>query len=230
MKNMKQRDDAKRRLLRAGERLFAEQGIHRVRIRELHELAGQRNTSALHYHFGTRNGLVDAIIAEHWTEIDAAIQRRLDAISLDGDPDVRQVLEAVVPAIAAKLLDESGRRYLRIVPQLLPQLSRNFRAGRFVPATSQATRVLGLLRRGMSHQSEEIQRERLVAYALILVTLLADRAEGLDRGRDMVLDHETFVANLIDVLTGALAHPQGRRASDAARRRPSRQSRARSQR
>jgi AcrR family transcriptional regulator len=199
-------EDAKRRLLRAGERLFAEQGIHRVRLRELHEAAGQRNASAVHYHFGTRHGLVDAIIAEHWAEIDAQIHRRLDAISLDGDPDLRQVLEAVVPAVAAKLLDESGRRFLRIVPQLLPQLSRNFRGGRFVPTTSQSRRVLGLLERGMSHKQEAIRRERLVAYALILLTLLADRAEGLDRGHDMVLDHETFVANLIDVLTGALTH------------------------
>ncbi|MGH2795640.1 MAG: TetR/AcrR family transcriptional regulator, partial [Actinomycetota bacterium] len=188
-------EDAKGRLLRAGERLFAEQGIHRVRLRELHQLAGQRNASALHYHFGTRHGLVDAIIAEHWAEVAAVIGRRLDERPLDGDATVRQVLEAAVPALAGKLLDESGRYFLRIVPQLLPQLSRNFRRGRFVPATSETTRVLGLLDRAMSHQSEAIRRERLVGYALILITLLADRADGLDRGHDMVLDHDTFVVN-----------------------------------
>ena len=42
-------------VIRAGEHLFARQGIHQTRVRELHELAGQRNTSALHYHFGDRD-------------------------------------------------------------------------------------------------------------------------------------------------------------------------------
>lgn len=219
MSQLKHSGDAKRRLMRAGERLFAEQGIHRVRIRELHELAGQRNASALHYHFGTRQGLVDTIIAEHMAEVDAAIHRQLDERQLDARPEVRRVLEAVVPAFATKLLDESGRHFLRIIPQLLPQLSRNFRQGRFAPATSESVRVLGLLDRAISHQPEAIRLEQLASYTLILITLLADRAEQIDRGHDLVLDHDTFVENLIDLLTGALARPDRRVAPRATGRR-----------
>ena len=45
--------DTRDRLLRAAEYLFARSGID-VPIREIHERAGQRNASALHYHFGGR--------------------------------------------------------------------------------------------------------------------------------------------------------------------------------
>jgi AcrR family transcriptional regulator len=54
--------DTKERLLAAGEKLFARDGVHRVTVRELNEVAGQRNASALHYHFGSREGLLRAIV------------------------------------------------------------------------------------------------------------------------------------------------------------------------
>jgi AcrR family transcriptional regulator len=41
-----------------GARLFARLGPAGVTTRQLHEAAGARNESALHYHFGGRDGLV----------------------------------------------------------------------------------------------------------------------------------------------------------------------------
>ena len=44
------------RLLREAERLFARRGLYQVKVREIIEAAGQRNVSALNYHFGSREG------------------------------------------------------------------------------------------------------------------------------------------------------------------------------
>ena len=44
------------RLLREAERLFARRGLYQVTVREITEAAGQRNVSALNYHFGSREG------------------------------------------------------------------------------------------------------------------------------------------------------------------------------
>jgi AcrR family transcriptional regulator len=49
------------KLLRAALHLFARQGLD-VPLRDINELAGQRNASALHYHFGGRPELLTAII------------------------------------------------------------------------------------------------------------------------------------------------------------------------
>ena len=55
------RTDARTQLLLAGERLIAEFGPE-VSLRDVAVAAGQRNNSAVHYHFGSRDGLIKAII------------------------------------------------------------------------------------------------------------------------------------------------------------------------
>ncbi|MGY9036665.1 MAG: helix-turn-helix domain-containing protein [Rhodobacterales bacterium] len=55
--------DTKMELLLAAERLFALQGIAATTIRQINAEAGQKNSSAIHYHFGSRDAILDAIIA-----------------------------------------------------------------------------------------------------------------------------------------------------------------------
>lgn len=52
-------------VLRAAEQLFAVGGIEGPSDREIIGLAGVGNKSAIGYHFGSRRGLVDAILADH---------------------------------------------------------------------------------------------------------------------------------------------------------------------
>ena len=52
-------------MLDAAERLFAEKGIDATTVSEVHRIAGQSNKSAVHYHFGSREGLVQAVVARH---------------------------------------------------------------------------------------------------------------------------------------------------------------------
>lgn len=55
--------DTKMGLLLAAERLFATQGIAATTIRQINAEAGQKNSSAIHYHFGSRDAILDAIVA-----------------------------------------------------------------------------------------------------------------------------------------------------------------------
>ena len=55
------RGDATRQaLMKAAEQLFAEKGPSNVTIREIVEKAGQKNESALQYHFKNMEGLINA--------------------------------------------------------------------------------------------------------------------------------------------------------------------------
>ena len=71
-------------LLDAAEQLFGERGIDGASLREIAAAAGQRNTGAVHYHFGDKQALADALIAD-----------RLDKIE-----DLRQALIAEVKDLA----------------------------------------------------------------------------------------------------------------------------------
>src|SRR5689334_21500988 len=104
MNDRRQDADSKARLLRAGERLFAEHGIDRVRLREINAHAGQRNASALHYHFGSRDRLVEAILSEHETAMDEHVRPRLDALEFaEAPPTIRAIVEVWVDALTDQL-------------------------------------------------------------------------------------------------------------------------------
>ena len=181
--------DTKERFLAAGERLFARDGVHRVKVKDLNELAGQRNASALHYHFGSREGLLRAIVDRHTQVVDTDRARRLDAAG--PDPDLRTLVDLVLAPLAERLQTPSGRDYLQIVPQLLD-------VDVFAPdALSHTMKLLG---ERLSELPPALRRERQRAMLLATFTLLADRA----RTRRPSLPHDQFVANLVDMATGML--------------------------
>jgi AcrR family transcriptional regulator len=196
------------RLLRAGERLFAEHGIHQVRLREINALAGQRNSSALHYHFGSREGLVEAILSEHQTAMDRDVRPALDElIGGPGEPTVRAAVTIWVDALTEQLQTESGRDFLRILPQVLETVNRTVREGDVVRDSAQSARTFALLDACLAELSTAVRRERLVAYALILTTLFADRAALVESGAPLALDDDEFAAHVADTICGALEVP-----------------------
>ena len=107
-------------LIRTAERLFAERGIEAVSLREINREAGQRNATALQYHFAGRSGLVEAILARHEPGVEAERHRLLDAFEAAPDPSLRELVVALVEPAAAKLADrDGGREYLRIMGELM---------------------------------------------------------------------------------------------------------------
>jgi AcrR family transcriptional regulator len=200
----------KDRLLDAAERLFARDGVQSARIRDINELAGQRNPSALHYHFGSRIGVVEAILLRYQSAIDVIVADALDRVEAGGrEPDVRDIIGAIVPPEVEALETQSGRDCVRIIPQLLPALSRNLRAGIVYPATRQSHRVLTMLDDRMAALSlpEHVRRERLVTYALLFTTMLGERAHALEEGADMHLSRDEFAVHMVDELEALLVAP-----------------------
>src|SRR3569833_4403544 len=56
--------DTRRRLIESALNTFAEHGVEAVSIRTITAAAGQGNQTAVHYHFGDKNGLVAAVLDE----------------------------------------------------------------------------------------------------------------------------------------------------------------------
>lgn len=85
-------------LLDTAERLFAEVGVGATSVRDITSAAGA-NVAAVNYYFGSREGLLRAVISRRMVPLNQERLRRLDALRGEA-PDVRALLEALaLPAI-----------------------------------------------------------------------------------------------------------------------------------
>lgn len=187
--------DAKQALIRAGEELFAREGISGARINELTERAGQRNQSALHYHFGSREGLLQAIVERHVSVVDGARSGLLKVVGPKAT--LRQLVAVIVTPLAAELATPSGRDYLRIVPQLL-------KSDVNPPALME---TIALAERQLVDLDPPLRSERLRAMIQLATTLFAVRAVGIEAGEHLHLNEPDFITNLIEMCTAMLQAP-----------------------
>jgi AcrR family transcriptional regulator len=195
-------ESTRRELIRAAEELFASRGIDGVSLREINTAAGQRNATALQYHFGDRHGLVRAVIEKHRPAVEAARHAELDAYEAAGVDDLHLLAAALVRPSAAKLADrDGGRAYLRIHAELVntpdPPRDGGFRTS---PGDSvdRWRRLVGpllpeLAVRRLHHRFTAIR---------VTATELARRAAASPR-RDEAL----FTSHLVDLVTALLDAP-----------------------
>ena len=194
----------KARLLREAERLFARRGLYQVTVREILEAAGQRNVSALTYHFGSREGVLNAILERHGQPTDEARGRLHRGAGVSPTP--RDLVAALVVPYAAHLSTPEGRDYLRIVAQL----SAGFSSWRGQnPGTGDHLIViLDALEAHPASIAAPVRRERVVELIMLMTVALAERARLVESGRRRVeLDEPTFTMNLTDVLVAILEAP-----------------------
>jgi AcrR family transcriptional regulator len=110
-------DENRLRILRAAERLMADQGIDGVSLREINREAGQKNASAIQYHFGGRDQLLVAVLARHQARTSPRRTELLDAWEAQGEgaDDVPGLAAALVVPVVERLTDpDGGRDYLQI--------------------------------------------------------------------------------------------------------------------
>jgi len=188
------------RLIRAGERRFARDGVAGTRIADIVRDAGQANDSAVGYHFGSRQGLLRAIVERHL----AAMERHRQLP--DAGADLHVVVAAIVEPTAALLNTEEGRDFLRIMEQVSDWSGLG--SGRPNPVlrgtvlAAQLDRLLELL---VTENHPVLARERAALMVTFLTGALAERARSRAAGRRQRLGHEKYVAHLVNVLSGALS-------------------------
>jgi AcrR family transcriptional regulator len=94
-------DVTRDQILTAAERLFAEHGVICVSNRQISEAAGQGNTAAVGYHFGTKAHVVRAIVDKHAEPIE---RRRAQMVAVIGDSgDVRDWVACMVRPVTEHL-------------------------------------------------------------------------------------------------------------------------------
>jgi AcrR family transcriptional regulator len=206
------------RILATAERLFAERGIDSVSLSEINRAAGQRNRSALQYHFGSRDGLVRAILDKHTPGIDQRRHAMLDELEPSEGLELRTLVEALVLPVAEKLDDpDGGIAFIRLNAQLIGHPSFPLLELHAQRINRGADRLQRLMARTCPQLPEPLWMPRWLLLIGLLFHGLADYVHLAERddGARRLPSRELFVSNLIDSIVAVAAAD----ASDATRAR-----------
>jgi AcrR family transcriptional regulator len=188
------------RLLDAAEHLIGERGVDAVSLRAINTEAGS-NVAAAHYHFGSKEALVRAVLDRRMSVLAEERFVRLAPLESASAPAPRALAEVIVRPLFDLAADPAGARYVRFLAALhraegnwLPVLDAAFAPqwARVEPVFARATPQLDDGRRGV--------RLALATETMLRMLADADRyAVGLDTDR--------YCDEVIDVFTAIVTAP-----------------------
>jgi AcrR family transcriptional regulator len=192
----------KEQIVLVAERLFAERGLDGVSLRQIGAAAGNGNNSAVQYHFGTKDRLVQAIFEYRLPRL----RERGDFLIAERHPnDLRSSVEcAARPLLEQSELEDSfymsfcamvyqyGRR------DVFEQLPDIF----LVPTRTYHHRLAVFLR----HIPEPLRTHRMAQANALLVHAAADRERARAAGQ-LLLPFAVALGDLIDGIVGFLSAP-----------------------
>jgi AcrR family transcriptional regulator len=202
----------RRKIIAAAVKLMAERGIDAVSLNEIVKASGQRNASALQYHFGNKAGLVQAIFDYHMPRIEQCRKQYVDALDEQRNPQA--IAEAVVMPLVKELDNpDGGRDYLRFLARIT---LHDLQPPEFATSSHNAVlvEVATLLRQMLDDMPQaEFDHRFLMARSLLLhsLALYCVRIEGNEAlHQQQVAD---FTRVLIDALVGVfLGNPESHKA------------------
>lgn len=196
------------KLLDTAEALFLDRGLNDVSLRTIVREAGQRNQSALQYHFGGREGLIAAILQRRMQQLEARRSVLVsEALAKDPDPELHEV--CAVLARAPFLLCREERSFREVLGLFGQQLLASdhdlllLLEDRSDLASLNVMRAL--LRQHLEHLPPEVLRlrvENTYSLSLMAISRRARRGDSF-RGRRA----ELFFNNLVDQVAAMLAAP-----------------------
>lgn len=187
--------EARERILLAGERLVAERGLG-VPLREIALESGQRNNSAVHYHFGSRDGLVRAIVERRMELLE---KRQLELLAEHERSGTAETVLGLVDALVRPMFtapyEQGSTHYARFLEQVRvhPVIARPEIDLEHWATVRRITERLGRALQGPS------RRGRLASMSTVLFALLADweRAGVTD-------NPASTIAEVVDMIVGLL--------------------------
>jgi AcrR family transcriptional regulator len=197
-------------LLDAAARAFARDGVFKASLIDITRQAGQRNRAALRYHFGSRDGVLCAVIDRHAGFLAQREGELLDVAR--SEAGLAPVVAALVRP-AAELADSGwrGRCCLLIIAELTgedmaqysPELQETL-------ARTGGNDVFALLTERTADLTDALRTERFSLMVMFILRAIADRARILERrsrhGRPQ-LEAEPFIANLVAMASAAMSAP-----------------------
>lgn len=208
-------------ILDAAERLFADEGVEGTSLRQITREAGV-NLASVNYHFGSKEGLVEAVFARRLDPLVASQLAALDALEArakKAPPKLEDALRALVePAILiGTRLREGEKAFQRLMGRVFSEPASGLRKLVKDKFSGFASRLDGLLSRilpGLSRE-EIFWRRQILIGALHHVLLVGKEPEFYaPPGVHAKFDPEAMVERLVRFAAAGFRTPpeaRGRR-------------------
>ncbi|WP_240938125.1 TetR/AcrR family transcriptional regulator [Nocardioides sp. JQ2195] len=195
--------DVRTKMLIAAERLFAERGVDNVSLREIGEQAGQRNNSAVQYHFGNKQGLIQALYDLRLVPLNRARHAMLEQTPDPSLPDLARIY--VIPMSDAVIDSRGSWAYARFLDRYLG------RGREFEPFDDQhgsgSREVARLMSAQLTGLGTAVRDERLRMIQVLTIRTLADLEHRLEHGLADDDDATLTVAALVEAVSLLLDSP-----------------------
>lgn len=211
------RRDTKARLMDAGEQLFSRHGLDAVTVRQVNRTAGQRNTSSLLYHFGSKEGLIEAIFIDRFAGINARRHAMLEAIPQPmTEEDIPALARAAVLPFFEHMQDKAGGTdFIRFFALLYSDPKIRISDEVWREHTSSARRLATLAMQQMPQMPREAAVQRVGLVAISVFHWLANWQQMIRGEARMTEDDfaaltappESFVSNIIDLIVAVVKAP-----------------------
>ncbi len=200
----------RQQLILAAERLISESGIDAVSLRQINVAAGQRNNSAAHYHFGSKETLIAAMFEYRMERINRRRVQRLDEVAKTGqDYNVRLLVQAIILPIVEEIeQSEGGSQYIRCEAQYLRHPRIDFFSLWRSEHGEGMQRIWQLLKLALSGVPEIVLGQRFGMMLELILNSLADREIfRLVAESSNDFNAAVFLNNLIDTCATAVSAP-----------------------
>ncbi len=195
------------RLITAAQKLFAERGIDAVSVNEITTAANQKNRNALQYHFGSRAGLIQAILDHHGEAVAQVRARFIRDNDLSRWPPAEAAARVLVMPLGSYLeATAEGLHYVRILSQLAALDSPHSNPGaqqRF--SFRDVPELEALLQRAMSHLDRPEAQRRLFLVLSINFHGVADLFRGFGDGSPRL--RSAMLEQVVCAITALLEAP-----------------------
>jgi AcrR family transcriptional regulator len=198
------------KILEAALRLFAKHGIDAVSLRTINAAAGARNASAVHYHFGNKQGVVLAVLERIRAQLDLERSRVLDALERSAHPDVRTLLDGWLDAYLALERDAAmGRDAFTFLGRLVADPGERIQRALTDDPQQTMHRFDALLARALPQLTAPLRRSRYLYVWSLVVQMLAtaETWELTPVGDLRRADDNSAKERLLDFLCGGLTAP-----------------------
>lgn len=119
LKDVETYSEGAQRLLIAAERLFGLHGLKGVSLRQISAAAGHANSSAVHHHFGSKSGLIQAIYEMRLPAIEAGRRKHLNRILAQEEVRFHDLMAALLLPVI-RLPPAQRETYSRFMLALMP--------------------------------------------------------------------------------------------------------------
>lgn len=186
------------KLVKTAEKLFAEQGVDAVSVRSVNAAAGL-GAASVHYHFGSKDELLRAVVLDLGAAVGSAIQANVDVLAADS---VAPSPDALVRAVTAPYLDllrrqrTRGMRWIKI----MAQITQAGPADETIEPKLRAA-LLAQVRRAFPNAAAERLEARWAVSIMGFVQGLS-RADEWDRAKLSARALEAFYEDLVTFVVG----------------------------